>query len=121
GAHLDDVAVRFHDRKSKLFASRGQQKRIVLYLKIALAQELEATVGKPVMLFDDFMTDFDGATVERLIKLLLNLETQLMITVPSPSNGTLEQLCARGGYQKLLLEGAGFSKSHLHMEENASL
>ena len=120
GAHLDDVSIQFNDRKSKLFASRGQQKRIVLLLKIALAQELEATVGKPVMLLDDFMTDFDGQTVERLVSLLLGLETQLIITIPSPSTGLLERAVASRGYQKVVLPWAG-SSSDFHIEHNVSL
>jgi DNA replication and repair protein RecF len=120
GAHLDDIAIRFYDRKSKLFASRGQQKRIVLYLKIALAQELEAMIGKPIMLLDDFMTDFDGPTVERLMTLLLNLDTQLMITVPSPSSGTLERSLTGIRHQKLLLENRVLPNSDLHIEQKVA-
>jgi DNA replication and repair protein RecF len=103
GAHLDDIAIQFHDRKSKTFASRGQQKLIVVLLKIALAQELQQRVGKAVLLMDDFMTDFDGPTAQRLLGQLTALETQLIITCPTPQGGVMEQLFVGQRVQKLLV------------------
>jgi len=40
GVHLDDFAIDFRNRKSRQFASRGQQKLIVMLLKIAYMQLL---------------------------------------------------------------------------------
>ena len=55
GAHLDNYIIQFQDKKSKSFASRGQQKLIVLLIKIALVQ----TLHSPIFLLDDFLVDFD--------------------------------------------------------------
>src|SRR5207244_3169563 len=35
GPHLDDIIIEFQDMKTKAYASRGQQKLIVLLMKIA--------------------------------------------------------------------------------------
>ena len=101
GAHLDDFAIQFQDRKSKLYASRGQQKLIVVLLKIALAQELQVRVGKAVLLMDDFMTDFDGPTAQRLLGQLMGLDTQLIITCPSPQGSVIQGLLGNVSVQNI--------------------
>ncbi len=83
GAHLDDIAIRFQDKGSKAFASRGQQKLIVFLLKVAQLQELVHSKGPSVLLLDDFMADFDSERIKTLITLLQSLQCQLIITSPT--------------------------------------
>jgi len=106
GAHLDDFCVDFQRKKSKLYASRGQQKLIVLLLKVAQIQHLEKKKGKSVFLLDDFFTDFDEKKTAILVKFLVSLECQLIFTSPSQS-GFFEDLLYQVGACKVVLEQKG--------------
>lgn len=88
GAHLDDIVINFQDRKSRSFASRGQQKLLVLVLKIVGLQTILQSECKPEMLLfllDDFLTDLDSRVAFALIKLVASLNVQLFITSPGSS------------------------------------
>lgn len=82
GAHLDDFVLEFQDRQSRAYASRGQQKLVVLLLKIAQIQELLKRHGSSIFLLDDFMTDFDEKRLTCLLPLLESLQCQLIFTSP---------------------------------------
>lgn len=98
GAHLDDFGIVFLNKKSKIFASRGQQKLIILLIKVAQIIELKAgnsvSMGSIIFLLDDFMTDFDIKRIQLLMPLLFSLDTQLIFTCPTEE----------GPLKKLLLE-----------------
>ena len=83
GAHLDDVVITLQDKRSKVYASRGQQKLLVLLLKIAQFSLLVPRGVVPIFLLDDFMTDFDEKSLKILIGLLLSLDNQLIFTLPA--------------------------------------
>lgn len=102
GAHLDDIAIMFQDRRSRLYASRGQQKLIVLLLKIAQIIHLRGESGPILFLLDDFMTDFDEEKSSILIDILLSLHIQLIFTSPVKA-GFVEQKLLSLGAQKLKL------------------
>jgi DNA replication and repair protein RecF len=103
GAHLDDIMLSFQDKKSKTFASRGQQKLIVLLLKTALARLLNQHGGpKPIFLLDDFMTDFDDSRIAQLVDLLYILENQLIFTCPSRVSTLSEHLVHKEAQHILL-------------------
>ncbi|CAN5147093.1 DNA replication/repair protein RecF [soil metagenome] len=96
GSHLDDFSIRFKEVSSRNFASRGQQKLIILLLKAAQVKSLQALKGQCVLLLDDFMTDFDHDKVRHLITLLTDLGIQLIFTVPTLQGVLHEELLARG-------------------------
>jgi len=102
GAHLDDYHIDFQRKKSKSFASRGQQKLIVLLTKIAQLQLLASHEIRPVFLLDDFMTDFDEYRSSALIDALLSLQVQLIFTSPI-SIGPFEEKLLKLGSQQLKL------------------
>lgn len=80
GAHLDDLAILWQSTKSKSFASRGQQKLMVILLKIAQFKLLNRPA---IIALDDFATDFDAHNLSLLMNILISLDTQLIITCPS--------------------------------------
>ncbi|MFT6765395.1 MAG: DNA replication and repair protein RecF [Alteromonas naphthalenivorans] len=84
GAHLDDIEIVLNKKKARLFSSRGQQKLIVLLLKIAQVSHLIALHGKEhiLLLIDDFMTDFDNENLETLMSACLDLEVQIIFASP---------------------------------------
>ena len=75
GPHRDDLEISLNGLKASAFASEGQQRSIVLALKIAQARHLEALHEKPpVLLLDDIFGELDAARRNRL---LANLPTAL--------------------------------------------
>lgn len=79
GAHLDDIIVEFQEKRSKRYASRGQQKLTVFLLKVA---QLNSQRGRSVLLLDDFMTDFDQLKARDLVHFLVSLPNQFIFTSP---------------------------------------
>lgn len=98
GAHLDDIVIHFQGKKSRQFASRGQQKLVTLLIKIAHIQTIQSFDGLLLFLLDDFMTDFDEARVNQLIPLLFSLGCQLIFTSPTKGKSFESELVARGAY-----------------------
>jgi len=96
GAHLDDIVINLQGKKSKAFASRGQQKLIVLLIKIAQIKYLSVQKGPAIFLLDDFMTDFDPERSQTLVSILLGLKSQLIFTSPIKGGGIEDKLCAEG-------------------------
>lgn len=82
GAHLDDFLIQFQKQHAKMYASRGQQKLIVLLIKMAQAKQLQQSGLGGILLLDDFMTDFDKIRAGQLITALENLKSQLIFTCP---------------------------------------
>ncbi|OQA35968.1 MAG: DNA replication and repair protein RecF [Candidatus Dependentiae bacterium ADurb.Bin331] len=103
GAHVDDVEIYFKGHQAKNFASRGQQKLILMLLKLAQLQELKALKGDALLLLDDFMNDFDKPTAQRLIGLIKELCCQVIFTCPLEV-GYSEQLLMEQGCQKIELK-----------------
>lgn len=101
GAHLDDINVHFQQKKSKQYASRGQQKLVVLLLKVA---QLKAQQGQAVLLLDDFMSDFDHNRARDLALFLASLPNQLIFTSPV-NGGVFDELVDGLGAKKIDLPG----------------
>lgn len=91
GAHLDDFTLQFCNKKLKSFGSRGQQKLLVLLIKVAQILDLQEMHHQPIFLLDDFVTDFDKQRLENILTLLLTLKSQLIISSPIREK-LLEQL-----------------------------
>lgn len=103
GAHLDDFSIIFQDKKSRAFASRGQQKLLITLIKVAQVQQLiNKTTGSVLFLIDDFMTDLDNNNMTRLTPLLLSLKTQLIFTCPL-NNSPLKKILLENNAQIIRL------------------
>jgi DNA replication and repair protein RecF len=86
GAHVDDFTISLEGKKSRAYASRGQQKMIVLLIKIAQIKQLSQKNGPIIFLLDDFMTDFDVERGTALLSALFELNCQLIFTSPRPDS-----------------------------------
>lgn len=82
GAHLDDIAIFFQEKPARIYSSRGQQKLIVMLLKIALVNAISKDIASLSFLIDDFLTDFDEKTMNEIIEASLDLNVQLIFTSP---------------------------------------
>jgi len=102
GTHLDDISIEFQEKKSKIYASRGQQKLTVLLLKIAQLQNLTALRGPCLLLLDDFMTDFDHERGSQFINIIVGMGTQAIFVSPV-KNGIFEEMLLKRGAQLIEL------------------
>jgi DNA replication and repair protein RecF len=69
GPHRDDLAVELDGHDMRSFGSRGQQRLLVLALRLAEAGPVEAAVGSsPVLLLDDAMSELDPDVQGRVLR-----------------------------------------------------
>ena len=60
GVHRDDLSININGKSARLFASQGQQRSIVLALKLAEGEVNRDICGEyPVFLFDDVLSELD--------------------------------------------------------------
>ena len=86
GPQHDDLEFYINDLDAKMYASQGQQRSIVLSLKLAEINFLKEKIGTyPVLLLDDVLSELDK---NRQLKLLdaINENVQTFITTPSISD-----------------------------------
>ena len=86
GPQHDDLEFYINDFDAKMYASQGQQRSIVLSLKLAEINYLKEKTGTyPVLLLDDVLSELDK---NRQLKLLdaINENVQTFITTPSISD-----------------------------------
>lgn len=77
GAHQADILFDLSSKKAKLLLSRGQQKMVLIALKLAQAQ----LVPSPCLyLFDDVAAELDAGHLDRLMNCLSKIEGQLFLT-----------------------------------------
>ena len=85
GPHADDLRLTVRAIAAKHHASQGQQRAIVLALKVAELDELSARTGKvPVLPLDDVSSELDRRRNRRLFDLLARLGGQVFLTTTHP-------------------------------------
>jgi DNA replication and repair protein RecF len=82
GFHLDDIEISFSGYNARHYASRGQQKLILLVIKAAQISILPPSQGPTLIMLDDFITDLDEKRTQQLLTLFMTLGTQLIVTTP---------------------------------------
>ncbi|MGA7172829.1 MAG: DNA replication/repair protein RecF [Candidatus Dormiibacterota bacterium] len=105
GPHRDDFEVLLGGRPARQFASQGQQRSVVLALKVAeVRQHLSLGGETPLLLLDDVLSELDQSRRTGLIQLLseeLAVEQTLITSTEDPQIGgdvaVSQVLQARGG------------------------
>lgn len=77
GAHQADLYFESDSSKSKQILSRGQQKIVLMALKLAQAQLIERPC---IYLFDDMAAELDSEHLQKLISCLSSIRGQFFIT-----------------------------------------
>ena len=78
--HRDDVIFYINDNEAVKFASQGQQRTIVLSLKLSELDMISSKTGEePVLLLDDVLAELDDLRQNYLLK-SINPNTQTIIT-----------------------------------------
>lgn len=85
GPHADDIGFYLDGAPAKRYASQGQQRSIVLALKVAELAELERRSGRsPILLLDDVSSELDRGRNRRLFELISALGGQVFLTTTQP-------------------------------------
>ena len=86
GPHTDDLVFGLRERPARTYASQGQQRAMVLALKIAEIGLLQKRFGRtPVLLLDDVSSELDPDRNARLFDFLDRFEGQVFITTTDSS------------------------------------
>ncbi len=93
GPQRDDIRAELGGRDVAAHASRGQQRTIILALKLAETDLLGADGPRPIVLLDDVFSELDPARADRLGELVVG-RGQVIVTTADP--GTLDAARARG-------------------------
>jgi DNA replication and repair protein RecF len=81
GPHMDDLTLSIDGRDARLFASQGQQRALVLALKVAEIENLRALMGRPpLLLLDDVSSELDPEKNRYLLEYLGRLPGQAFLT-----------------------------------------
>lgn len=84
GPHREDLAVTSAGREIPSFASRGEQRTVILALKLAEASWLRGRTGAaPIFLLDDVLSELDGERRQRLVDALPD-DAQVLVTSALP-------------------------------------
>ncbi len=85
GPHADQPAMFLSGRPARSYASQGQQRALVLALKIAEIENLRATQGSyPLLLLDDVSSELDRERNRRLLAYLSAIDGQVLLTTTDP-------------------------------------
>ncbi len=79
GPHRDDMKLMINDHEVKHYGSQGQQRTVVLSLKMAEMELIKEDIGEnPILLLDDIMSELDRNRQNYIMNSIVN--NQVMIT-----------------------------------------
>lgn len=81
GPHRDDILININDKDLKIFGSQGQQRTVVLSIKLSEVELIKKQKGHfPVLLLDDVFSELDRERKNYLIKSFKNMQTIITTT-----------------------------------------
>jgi DNA replication and repair protein RecF len=81
GPHMDDLTLALGGKGARLYGSQGQQRALVLALKIAEIENLRDRLGRPpLLLLDDVSSELDPEKNGHLLRHLAELPGQAFLT-----------------------------------------
>ncbi len=85
GPHMDDLLLALDAHGARPYASQGQQRALVLALKVAEIENLRAALGRPpLLLLDDVSSELDPQKNRYLLDYLGRLPGQAFLTTTDP-------------------------------------
>ncbi len=85
GPHRDDITFMINEKEAKTFGSQGQQRSVVLSLKLAEVDLIETlTTDRPILILDDVFSELDHDRKGQLMTILKR--NQSFITMTDPLN-----------------------------------
>lgn len=84
GPHRDDLQILLDDKPARLYASQGQQRSMVLSMKLSELELIHQEKGEyPLLLLDDVLSELDSFRRNYLIKFIETSHIQTLITMTS--------------------------------------
>lgn len=81
GPHVDDLVLALGEKTARTFASQGQQRALILALKIGEIENLRTALGRPpILLLDDVSSELDPSKNRFLLEYLSRLPGQAILT-----------------------------------------
>jgi DNA replication and repair protein RecF len=107
---MDELVLALTGKAARLFASQGQQRALVLALKIAEIENLRQALGRPpLLLLDDVSSELDPAKNRYLLGYLATLPAQAFLTTtdrrllaPAAGPDTAFYKVEKGGVSRLV-------------------
>ncbi|WP_407682281.1 DNA replication/repair protein RecF [Pseudocalidococcus azoricus] len=88
GPHRDDVELLINDSPARQYGSQGQQRTLVLALKLAELELIEAVIGEsPLLLLDDVLAELD---LHRQNQLLGTIENRFQTIITTTHLGAFD-------------------------------
>lgn len=85
GSHKHDIKFFLNGKDSRYFSSQGQQRGLILAIKMAEVLYRFKNGEKPVLLLDDVLSELDAEKREKLVSFLKSFQTQIFITTTDSS------------------------------------
>lgn len=104
GCHRDDMAILLNEREARLYASQGQDRSIVLAMKLGEGELSRTATGEyPVFLFDDVLSELDTMRGQYLMQRLGGRQVILTSCNPSLFAGMDVHMirCTEGAYSNV--------------------
>lgn len=81
GPHRDDMTFLINDMDVKTYGSQGQQRSVVLSMKLAELNIMKKYIGEePILLLDDVLSELDDKRQKDLFKYTQNIQTLITCT-----------------------------------------
>ncbi len=81
GPHRDDLLLEVDKREARLYASQGQQRTLVISLKLGTLELAAQELGEaPLLLLDDILSDLDERRRAALVEVVLEKAGQAVLT-----------------------------------------
>lgn len=88
GPHRDDIEMKINGKDLKIFGSQGQQRTVVLSIKLSEVELIRREVGSfPVLLLDDVFSELDEERRKYLVKSFKDMQTIITVTDAVELNG----------------------------------
>lgn len=88
GPHRDDIDMFVNNNNLKIFGSQGQQRTVVLSIKLSEVEIIKNEVGNyPVLLLDDVFSELDEERRSFLVKSFRDMQTIITVTDAVELNG----------------------------------
>ena len=82
GTHRDDFEVFINNKKVDVFGSQGQNRTVILSLKLAEIEVVNDEIGEyPILLLDDFMSELDKTRISNFLNSIKDI--QVIVTCNS--------------------------------------
>lgn len=85
GPHRDDFSFLLNNEDASIYGSQGQQRTVVLALKLALAELISENYNNLIIILDDVFSELDLTRQNQILE-LLNNQNQIFITTTTIDN-----------------------------------